>query len=104
MFNDEVSSLFSLLGLLEPSEYFITVDHSALWHKHISWAKSGGADLRSYITQRYASSMVFLSCLLAAQVRKEVTEVIVTALLIDLNCFSFLDSDQRVFQFLQRNH
>jgi hypothetical protein len=69
MFDDEISSLVSLLGLLEPSEYFITVDNSALWQKHISWAKSKGEDLRSHITQRYASSMVFLSCLLAAQVR-----------------------------------
>lgn len=68
--DDEISSLVSLMGLLEPSEYFVTVDNSALWQKHICWAKSTGKDLRQYITQRYASSVVFLSCLLAAQVRE----------------------------------
>lgn len=68
MIDDEISSLFSLLGLLEPSEFFVTVDHSSLWQKHISWAKSGGEDLRQHITQRFTSSMVFLSCLLGAQV------------------------------------
>jgi hypothetical protein len=69
MAGNEINSLFSLMGLLESSEYFVTVDHSSLWQKHICWAKAAGEDLRQHITQRYASSMVFLSCLLTAQVR-----------------------------------
>ena len=61
-------TLLSLLGLLSPSEFFVTVDHSVLWQRHISWSKPKGEALRQYITQRYASNMVFLSCLLAAEI------------------------------------
>ena len=63
-----LNSLLSLLGLLNPSEYFITVDHSVLWQRHIAWSKPRGEDLRQYVTQRYASNMVFLSCLLACMI------------------------------------
>ena len=65
---EERNSLLSLLGLLNISEYFVTVDHSLLWQRHIAWSKPKGEDLRQYVTQRYASNMVFLSCMLAAEI------------------------------------
>jgi hypothetical protein len=62
------TTLFSLLGLLHPAEYFVTIDHSVLWQRHIAWSKPKGEELRHYVTQRYASNMIFLSCLLAAEI------------------------------------
>ena len=61
-------TLVSLLQLLHPSEFFVTVDHSVLWQRHIAWSKPKGEELRQYVTQRYASNMVFLSCMLAAEI------------------------------------
>jgi hypothetical protein len=58
----------SLLGLLSPSEYFVTIDHSVLWYRHVAWAKPKGEDLRTYVTQRFSSNMVVLSLMLAAQI------------------------------------
>eukprot|EP00934_Nitzschia_sp_Nitz4_P007123 Nitzschia sp. Nitz4//scaffold56_size114212//102121//103845//NITZ4_003969-RA/size114212-processed-gene-0.39-mRNA-1//-1//CDS//3329554763//7113//frame0 len=58
----------SLLGLISPFEYFITVDHSVLWQRHVSWAKPRGEDLRLYVTQRFASNMIVLSLMLGAQI------------------------------------
>jgi hypothetical protein len=78
---EERSSLLSLLELLSLSEYFVTVDHSVLWQRHIAWSKPNGEDLRKYVTQQYASNMVFLSCMLAAQINvffnssKELTDM-----------------------------
>jgi hypothetical protein len=65
---EESSTLLSLLGLLHPSEFFVTVDHSVLWQRHIAWSKPKGEDLKAYVTQRFATNMVFLSCLLAAEI------------------------------------
>ena len=61
-------TLLSLLQLLHPLEFFVTVDHSVLWQRHIAWSKPKGEELRQYVTQRYASNMVFLSCMLAAEI------------------------------------
>lgn len=58
----------SLLGLLNPSEYFVTVDHSVLWQKHVAWAKPKGENLREYVTQRFASNMIVLSLMLGAEI------------------------------------
>lgn len=58
----------SLLGLLSPSEYFVTIDHSVLWYRHVAWAKPKGEDLRAYVTQRFSSNMVVLSLMLGAQI------------------------------------
>lgn len=57
----------SLLSLLKPREYFITVDNFSIWRRHLAWAMEGeGSDLRGYMVQRYSSSMVFMSLLLGA--------------------------------------
>jgi hypothetical protein len=57
----------SLLHLISPKEFVITVNNFAIFRRHISWAISNGGDLRNYITQRYASNMVFMSLLLGAE-------------------------------------
>jgi hypothetical protein len=57
----------SLLHLISPREFVITVNNFAIFRRHISWAISNGGDLRNYITQRYASNMVFMSLLLGAE-------------------------------------
>ena len=44
----DFDSWASLLGLLGPMEYFVTVDHSVLWQKHVAWAKPRGEKLRAY--------------------------------------------------------
>mmetsp|Transcript_13273 Transcript_13273/g.19518 ORF Transcript_13273/g.19518 Transcript_13273/m.19518 type:complete len:514 (-) Transcript_13273:113-1654(-) len=58
----------STLGLLHPLEYFVTVNQSALWQKHVAWAKPQGQELRNYITARYSTNMVLLSLMLGAEI------------------------------------
>jgi len=62
-----VSTWYSVLGLLKLREYFITVDHFSIWRRHLAWAMEDGKNLRDYMTQRYASSMVFMSLLLSTE-------------------------------------
>jgi len=62
------TTLAALLSLLSLPEFFITVDHSSLWKRHLAWAVENGKELRDHMTQRYASSMVFLSLLLTMDV------------------------------------
>ena len=57
----------SLLGLLNVSEFFVTVDHSTSWRKHLAWSKPSGQDLRNYTTQRFSSNMVFMSLILGTE-------------------------------------
>ncbi|KAG7359725.1 hypothetical protein IV203_034823 [Nitzschia inconspicua] len=57
----------SLLVLLKFREFFITVDHFSIWRRHMAWANDDGKDLRTYMTQRYASNMVFMSLLLSTE-------------------------------------
>ena len=57
----------SLVGLVKLREFFITVDHFSIWKRHLAWAMENGKDLREYMTQRYASSMVFMSLLLSTE-------------------------------------
>jgi hypothetical protein len=63
----DFKSWASLLGLLSPVEYFVTVDHSVLWQRHVSWAKPKGEDLRQYVTQRFSSNMVVCSLMMGAK-------------------------------------
>ena len=58
---------WSLLVLLKVREYFVTVDNFSIWRRHLAWAMENGKDLRAYMTQRYGSSMVFMSLLLATE-------------------------------------
>ena len=58
---------YSVLGLLKIREYLITVDHFSIWRRHLCWAVEDGKHLRDYMTQRYASSMVFMSLLLSTE-------------------------------------
>jgi hypothetical protein len=55
------------LQLLKCREFFVTVDNFSIWKRHLAWAKTDGKDLRDYMTQRYASSMVFMSLLLSTE-------------------------------------
>lgn len=57
----------SVLALVKIREYLITVDHFCIWRRHLAWAVENGKDLRDYMTQRYASSMVFMSLLLSIE-------------------------------------
>ena len=61
------STWYTLLELIKVREYLITVDNFSLWRRHLAWAKNDGEDLRGYMTQRYASNMVFLSLLLSTE-------------------------------------
>ena len=58
---------WSLLVLLKLREFFVTVDNFSIWRRHIAWAMESGIDLRAYMTQRYGSSMVFMSLLLSTE-------------------------------------
>jgi hypothetical protein len=60
------STWISLIGLLHPRDFFVTVDNTDLWRSHIAWAKPKGSDIKDYTTQRFSSSMIFLSLLLGA--------------------------------------
>jgi hypothetical protein len=57
----------SLLVLLKLREYFVTVDNFSIWRRHLAWSMENGQDLRAYMTQRYASNMVFMSLLLSTE-------------------------------------
>ncbi len=57
----------SLLQLIKFREYVIPVNHFSIWRRHNAWAFEDGKDLRSYIGNRYASNMVFMSLLLSTQ-------------------------------------
>jgi hypothetical protein len=57
------SSLLSLLGLLNISEYFVTVDHSVLWQRHIAWSKPKGEDLRK-VSAKKERNVISVSALL----------------------------------------
>mmetsp|Transcript_41386 Transcript_41386/g.99122 ORF Transcript_41386/g.99122 Transcript_41386/m.99122 type:complete len:650 (-) Transcript_41386:183-2132(-) len=57
----------SLLRLIKLREYFISTDNFSIWRRHLAWAMEDGKDLRQYMTQRYASTMVFMSLLLSTE-------------------------------------
>ena len=61
------STVWSLLGLLDPHEYIITVDMKTVWRRHLAWSKHDGGELRTYMTQRFASNMTMMSLLLSAE-------------------------------------
>lgn len=61
------STWWSLLVLLKLREFIVTVDNFSIWRRHLAWAIKNGKDLRAYMTQRYGSSMVFMSLLLSTE-------------------------------------
>lgn len=61
------STFTSLVSLLKVREWFFTVDGFSIWRRHLAWSFSDGKDLRDYMTQRYASCMVFMSLLLSIE-------------------------------------
>ena len=48
--------------------FFDSLLRNLIWQRHVSWAKPEGKDLRLYYTQRYASTMVFLSLMLSGEI------------------------------------
>lgn len=56
---------FGLPGRL--IEHAISVDHMFIWRQHLMWSKRNGDELRNILTQRFASSTVFLSLLLSTE-------------------------------------
>lgn len=69
---------WSLRDLIKIREWFITVNNFPIWRRHLAWAMENGADLRNYMTSRYASSMVFLSLLLAAELNVLFDSAVIT--------------------------
>lgn len=57
----------SLLVLVKIRECIITVDNFSIWRRHLAWAMENGNDLKTYMTQRCASNMVFMSLLLSTE-------------------------------------
>lgn len=50
------------------TEYFFSLDLSAIYRRHLVWAKTDGASLRTLVTERFTSTTVFLSLLLSAEI------------------------------------
>ncbi|GAX23672.1 hypothetical protein FisN_12Hh246 [Fistulifera solaris] len=73
-----VNTWFSAIGLLKLREFLITVDHFSIWKRHLAWALADGKELRDYMTQRYSSSMVFLSLLLSTELSVLFNSAVVT--------------------------
>jgi hypothetical protein len=48
-------------------ENFVSIDLSGLWRRHVVWAKNDGGDLRNTVTARFASTTVFLSLIVGAE-------------------------------------
>ena len=49
-------------------DHFVPVDMSNRWREHVIHSKGSGKDLRQPITQRFSSSTIFLSVILAAEI------------------------------------
>lgn len=51
-----------------PLEHIFTVDQTGLWRRHMLWANSDGERLRTLLTQRLASNVIYLSLLLSTEI------------------------------------
>jgi hypothetical protein len=49
-------------------EHFISVDLFGIWRRHLVWAKRDGDELRNTVIARFASTTVFLSLLVSAEI------------------------------------
>lgn len=55
----------SLIGVVRPSEYFITTVNRNEWGAHMSWANiHDGEKLREVVTGRFGSTLVVSKCTL----------------------------------------
>lgn len=54
--------------VMSPLDYIISTDLSALWRRHLVWAKKDGNQLLDIVVGRYGNSMVFMSLLFGAAV------------------------------------
>lgn len=52
-----------------PLEHFVSVELTSLWRRHLIWSKPAGRILRESLTQRFASTTVFLSLILGTEIR-----------------------------------
>jgi len=50
-------------------DHFVSSDLSAVWRRHLIWSKPAGRSLREALTQRFASTTVFLSLILGTEIR-----------------------------------
>jgi hypothetical protein len=50
-------------------DHFVSVELSTLWRRHLIWSKPAGRALREVLTQRFASTTVFLSLILGTEIR-----------------------------------
>jgi hypothetical protein len=50
-------------------DHFISAELSSLWRRHLIWSKPAGRPLREALTQRFASTTVFLSLILGTEIR-----------------------------------
>lgn len=64
----DLKNFYKFIRLPTCFEYIISVDHHAIWRRHMAWSKQDGNQLRDLMTQRYASNMVFMSLLLSAEI------------------------------------
>lgn len=49
-------------------DHFISIDMSGLWRRHVIWSKPSVRDLRQGLIQRFASTTVLLSVIVAAEI------------------------------------
>jgi hypothetical protein len=50
-------------------DHFVSADLSAIWRRHLIWSKPAGRSLREALTQRFASTTVFISLILGTEIR-----------------------------------
>ncbi|CAJ1954473.1 unnamed protein product [Cylindrotheca closterium] len=51
------------------TEHFVSAELSSFWRRHLIWSKPAGKLLREALTQRFASTTVFLSLILGTEIR-----------------------------------
>lgn len=50
-------------------DHFLSVELSSAWRRHLIWSKPAGKSLREALTQRFASTTVFVSLILGTEIR-----------------------------------
>lgn len=60
--------LMNNFRLMSVWDFVVSVDLTALWRRHLVWAKEDGDELLEIVTSRFASSNVFLSLMFSSEV------------------------------------